>query len=290
MPYSGVISTRLGIHKAVGADQDTMANFNAFVDELDSLAAKRSHDHSNTDGQTAVARLRSGLASARPAVGASSVGDAWIASDTPRQSFFAAGAWYDLAQLVELTARTPFVQNTAPSSPVIWQTQWWDTSFTPPRIKIWDGSVWQIIAGNMPFVRARRLTGNQVIPTAAVTPVNMSAADIDTDTMWSAATPSRVTLKYAGRWNVKGTLYWQPNVAGNQREAWLLQNGVGITQHTENSNGNASAMTQHIGYIIEAAANDYVQLGAWQNSSGDVNVGGIATWYTSLEALYMGPG
>ena len=100
----------------------------------------------------------------------------------------------------------------------------------------------------------------------------------DTDQMWSSATPSRVTIKTAGVYNITTHLVWAPNGTGH-RAVGLHLNSVYVQEHNEmavTSGGAGTVVTMTT--TLSLKVGDYLEIGGWQNSGAALNViGGSLT-------------
>lgn len=84
---------------------------------------------------------------------------------------------------------------------------------------------------------------------------------------------SRLTCKIAGKYLIIGNFWYESNATG-ERDAWIRLNGTTKIGETRQE---ALELTPAGTYVIvttiyELAVDDYVELGAWQNSGGALNV------------------
>jgi hypothetical protein len=297
MAYTGTLTTRLGVHHAVGGDNDTMANQNAMIDEIDAGAATRAHDH-GTD--TAVKRLRSGIATARPAQIDSIAGDVFGATDTGRLSWNSGSSWLDLALLSE----APIVQASAPSNPVQWKTLWYNTNYSPPRICFYDGTKWRIIGGSMPEVAVVFQAGN----TQSITDNNDTSVLFDTGSSELSDTdglhsptvnPARITIptaagggiSLAGMWVFETQVAWALDTAGWRQASlnFVTAAAFSVIDTRQPPSGGASVpgTYQALSHSARLNEGDYVTLSAKQSSSSPHPINLV--WATSINARYVGP-
>lgn len=132
-------------------------------------------------------------------------------------------------------------------------------------------------------VRVDTLTG-QAIPNNTRTAVNFpDVATFDLDDMHDvAANNSRLTIQHAGRYLVGGTIWWEINGVG-LRQLSIQKNGGGFDIDVDNSLAAAGIGTfNKCGATLhEFVQGDYVELIAYQNSGGALNLL-VGTHYTPL--------
>lgn len=110
------------------------------------------------------------------------------------------------------------------------------------------------------------------IASGAVTMLPFQIEHHDSDELWVAGSPSRLTVpaNAGGIWRVGFTFIWSINAAGG-RHAGLYVNGVMYT--SDNAPGSAG---WYIGMNAEcdiyAAAGSYFEVGVFQSSGANVNV------------------
>jgi hypothetical protein len=134
-----------------------------------------------------------------------------------------------------------------------------------------------------PAVRAIRTT-NQSIATSSLSQLSFdSSAQFDTDSMYSSAAPTRITINTTGIYIVTcrltcgafgvgtGTLYME-----------VLKNGAAtVPISADERNGRTEgANEQGLAVILELVATDYLQVNIFQNSGTAKNYKGhlAATW------------
>ena len=84
---------------------------------------------------------------------------------------------------------------------------------------------------------------------------------------------SRLTCKVAGKYLITGNLRYESNATG-ERDAWIRLNGSTIIAEVrqEALEQTPAGTYVNVSTIYDLAVNDYVELGAWQNSGGALNV------------------
>lgn len=118
-------------------------------------------------------------------------------------------------------------------------------------------------------------SGAQSIASAAATALSFNTMDLDTDTMYNAGSPTRLTCKTAGDYDVYASVQFLANGVG-YRWIELRLNGttvIAITYVPQTASASDDA-TLTIRRTLALAVNDYVEVLAWQNSGGALNVVG----------------
>lgn len=152
------------------------------------------------------------------------------------------------------------------------------------------GGAWQEIAqrnvatGSFAGSRIYRATA-QSIPTATLTAIAFSTESFDAEDMWIAGSPTRLTVPAtrAGKWLIVGGVSYVGSLTG-LREARIAKNGTDqvINRRTTLAAAGESSFVQATA-LVEAAAGNYFELFAYQDSGGALNtVGGFATtWFAA---------
>lgn len=139
------------------------------------------------------------------------------------------------------------------------------------------------------FARTARVyrTALQAIPNATITPINFDAELWDTNALHDTVTnPSRVILNKIGFWRVTGSLEFAVIAAGI-RQARINLNNVLHSYNASLANAVNVIPVQVTADIQITAITDYVELAAYQDSGGalNVNLGSVQTW---LSATFLG--
>lgn len=118
-----------------------------------------------------------------------------------------------------------------------------------------------------------RMTSAQTISTATVTAIAWDGTEeFDTDTLHSTSTnPSRITAAIAGKYIVTGVLSYTGNATGTR----LLRahvNGSPIGDFAQVAGFDTNTVTLSGNVMVDLAATDYVEILAFQNSGGDLDV------------------
>lgn len=117
---------------------------------------------------------------------------------------------------------------------------------------------------------AARLRGNanQAIPNATFTALALATVDVDSETMWSAAYPTRLTCKVAGVYVVGASVYWA-SAAGSQRQLLLMVNGATVI--ARGVSGTSEQPGQSISTCWPFAVGDYLEAYVYQDSGAGLN-------------------
>lgn len=132
------------------------------------------------------------------------------------------------------------------------------------------------------------------IPNDAYTAISWDGTDTYDPSGWhdpAGANPSRITVDTAGIYLVRAQLGFLLNATGHRGVA-LLKNGATLTRRTGQptfTSGGAPGnfATVDADYVAEAAANDYFQVEAYQNSGGALLLTGTVQW-TWFQVTRMG--
>lgn len=111
----------------------------------------------------------------------------------------------------------------------------------PPRAKVWRN-----------VQLSPKFTGSIKIPFTTVV--------YDTDTFWSSAQPTRLTLPVAGTWHASCGYYFESNATGAYRLIGIYRTAVTIEQFVISSAG--AYLLMGCSTQFQAAAGDYIELHA----------------------------
>jgi len=120
--------------------------------------------------------------------------------------------------------------------------------------------------------RVNRST-SQSIPNVVSTAISFNGSRYDTNQIWSAVSPTRLTCKTAGKYSIGGCFRFDVNAAGT-RFIDLRLNGVSISV----TEGTGPTSIFSISSIFSLAVNDYVELNAFQNSGSALNIIVVAAY------------
>lgn len=150
-------------------------------------------------------------------------------------------------------------------------------------------------------VRAERTT-DQVIPDAANTAVTFDTDNSDSWNVWDVANATRLTVPIPGRYLCIGHLFFAANDNGIRRCIIRLNGSTDIAEQdvvVRNTVVTGAGVTQtNTAYAVKMnavstpqtfATNDYIELVAFQNSGGPLNITGTGAPKPSLSLIYLGP-
>lgn len=156
-----------------------------------------------------------------------------------------------------------------------------------PSGGIANGAITTPKVGTRPTARATRNT-SQSVPNATNTIISFSGVDYDTNTFWSAGSPSRLTVAVAGKYLLIGNLRWDVNATG-RRDIYITKNGAALVGVNQNAvTGTLSATDMSTITLGDFAAGDYAELLGVQNSGGALNLL-VSDWTPDLMMIWLGP-
>lgn len=131
------------------------------------------------------------------------------------------------------------------------------------------------LAHTTPYV-ALSATANQSIPNAAAPPYTAMAFDtvslsVGSVATWAASLSTRVTVSEAGRYAINATVPFDTSDDG-YRQAWISKNGSGVYGQALVPGGSYAFL--NLSCVVSMTAGDYVQVIAYQNSGGSLNLNG----------------
>lgn len=145
-------------------------------------------------------------------------------------------------------------------------------------------------AGKVDAVSLRRGTNQSIPDNGAYTTI---AFDTPSSTanpagMWSAGSPSRVTAPWTGWYDCKGAAEFAANASG-RRVLGLRVNGVDppVRVASQTSGSGTNPIHLQAAATLYLGAGDYVELAAFQNSGGALNVT-ASSFSPCLEVVYLG--
>lgn len=116
------------------------------------------------------------------------------------------------------------------------------------------------------------LTADEVIPNNTETAIPWDAVDYDTDSYWAASpNPTRFTVPTTGKYLVTGHIQFDPNNSGVRRLS-VYVDGTRVNAHLGTANLTGFAAWLTIAHVQELTAGQYVEIYAYQDSGGDLNV------------------
>lgn len=174
--------------------------------------------------------------------------------------------------------------------PALPTTQAADADIPSSRLNAYQANISFLL--NPPCVKVRR-TSTFSIGDSSVTAIQFGSEDYDTDVLHSNTTNttrlSCPSSAFAGLWHVEGNVEWASGTT-HYRSISIRQNGS-LTLAGALSVPHASdtvVWRQHVSVDVRLAANDYVELTAYQNSGGALNVNGDTTGPTWFSMRWVG--
>ncbi len=165
----------------------------------------------------------------------------------------------------------------------------WHTGYTPNRLFMWTGSAWQLRAGDVSCC----IYNNATIVgffTASTSQVPMNAFRWRTgSSMWSGG--NYITVPYDGMYLVSGSLEFAPNATG-QRGAFLqTSSGTAFiaAYFTQAVGGGLNTNIPPLSRIYRLAAGANVNLAAYQNSGGGLNINSVNPYSPEIMVQWIAP-
>jgi hypothetical protein len=118
----------------------------------------------------------------------------------------------------------------------------------------------------------------------ALVTISFNTETYDSDTMWDAGAPTRVTFKTAGKYVVTENIAWGANSSGYRRLQLKLNGSTDLNQARFTPNASADnifTMTT----IVDADADDYVEMLVLQNSGGALTTAVYGNYSPSITAV-----
>jgi Collagen triple helix repeat (20 copies) len=130
-------------------------------------------------------------------------------------------------------------------------------------------------------------TAVQSIPNNLATVVNFEAEFFDSDNIFDAAAPSRLTCRTAGRYLVFGLCAFPANATGDR--FWQLMKNGTVVQYFAGRSPTGAVSSFFPGMtVLELVVNDYLQFGAYQQSGAPMNLMTGAITGTEFGMIYQG--
>jgi hypothetical protein len=133
-------------------------------------------------------------------------------------------------------------------------------------------------------------SANQSISTVTNTAITFDTELEDTDGFHSTVTnTSRITIPAgkAGFYLISGQINYASNATG-VRHGNIYKNGSHLSVAWLSGATNGDWTGGSVSQIVELAVNDYVELFAYQNSGGNVNVNGGTTYGCAFQVQFLG--
>lgn len=117
-------------------------------------------------------------------------------------------------------------------------------------------------------------TGNKAIGASATVTIDFDVVDVDAESMWDAATPTRLTIKTAGFYMGVGGLEFSADATGTQRLAHIVLNGTtDIGRNSRGPRDGSHAVDVQVTFLRYLSVGDFVELQAtWDaTAAGNMN-------------------
>lgn len=125
----------------------------------------------------------------------------------------------------------------------------------------------------------------QTISSSSTTKVTFSSANVDYDPldMFNDAN-DRIIVPSAGMYEISMCSRWETNTGDSDRIIYVYVNGTAIVSNVMNT-GSAGRASNTITLKKYLYFNDYIEMYAWQDSGGDLDIGGTGFYnlYFSVE-------
>jgi hypothetical protein len=146
-------------------------------------------------------------------------------------------------------------------------------------------------------VRAERTT-NQSIPDSANTAITFDTDNSDLWGVWNSGNATRLTVPIAGRYVAIGQLHFAAADNGIRRAIIRQDGSTDLAEQDIVVRNTTVAGATYTAYAVKLnvmtlpftlAANAYIELIAFQNSGGAIDVVGTSNPKPSLSLIYLGP-
>ena len=177
-----------------------------------------------------------------------------------------------------------------PTVPYVKQT-WTDgvSALSAARMAVIESGIYE--AHLAPAVRVYH-SANQAITTSTPTALAFNSERFDivanaADTQHDTVTNnSRLTCRYAGKYQITGNVQWESNTSGEFRQLQILLNGgTTIAEHMSRPTGTSGHARTTVTTLYDLAVNDYVQLVVQHDRGANLNV--VANIATSPEFMMV---
>jgi hypothetical protein len=137
--------------------------------------------------------------------------------------------------------------------------------------------------------RVSRSTNQTGVVSSVLTKVTFDAVRYGDTSWWNVGNPTRITVPWPGVYMVGGVLEWDGQNVG-ERYADIFKNNTTIISELAGGNAATALGTpNNMGTSpVILAANDYIELRGYQNSSGNRSIL-TEPWGPDMWAVYLGP-
>jgi hypothetical protein len=146
---------------------------------------------------------------------------------------------------------------------------------------------WGKLIGSTAITATVYNNANHTIPDATSTWLAFNSEYVDTDGIHSTVTnTSRLTCQTAGHYLVIGGIRWDSNKTG-QRQLFITigPDRLVIAAQHGHANDPATAYNQNVSIFQEMAVGDYVELGCYQDSGGNLDITATAYWSPNFQMI-----
>jgi hypothetical protein len=127
---------------------------------------------------------------------------------------------------------------------------------------------------------------HQAIPNGAVTALTFNTERFDTDLIHDpAVNPTRLTCRTAGIYEIGASVEWDNSGAGVDRILMLKQGAVEVSRDRR---APKAFQTQSCATLAQLAVNDYVEVHAYQDAGGPLNVVASSSYSPGLWMTRVG--
>lgn len=137
-----------------------------------------------------------------------------------------------------------------------------------------------------PSVRAYRST-TQSITNSAFNSISFDGDRWDSDSMWSNASPTRITINTTGVYLVGCSVYWATNSTGI-RTLRIMVNATTAIGYNEINAGVSAGPGQVINSIYNFTAGDYITFDVFQTSGGSLDLASGSAYSPEGWAAWLG--
>jgi len=140
------------------------------------------------------------------------------------------------------------------------------------------------------YMRLVRTANSANLTTNAWNAVAWQVAQADTDGMWAAGTPDRMTVKTAGKYVLTCGVAITPGDQVNNRHLAFRKNGATFLRRVRYEMPSLTNTPEmDIAQTLDLAVNDYVQAMVWPGNATTAQIYFEADWAPSFEAVRVGP-
>lgn len=160
-----------------------------------------------------------------------------------------------------------------------------DLAVTSPKLA--SGAVTAAKLARQPTGQVKRTTNQTGIVTGTNTAVSWETAAINSDNMYSAGAPTRLTIQTAGLYLVRGAVSFEATATGIRR-AFIRVNNVAIIALEQRDTLGASFTTiVNVGTFYVFSASDYIELVVFHDRGSDLSLMAASDYAPVLTATRL---